>query len=101
LDRSKINNIHLSSFQTHNYVNENIGFLKNPEFIFDDFIYHHHRTHLETSMDNLRNTMKQYSHLLNVIENRKLEREFDIASWGARAGRDLPCEIYLLEKMSR
>ena len=52
-------------------------------------------------MDNVRHIIQQYNHLLNVIENRKVERDFDIASWGPNAGREMLREIYLLEKMSR
>jgi hypothetical protein len=76
-------------------------FVKYPQFVFDDFMYHHHRTHLERSMENMLYTVKQYNHILNVVENRKVERDFDIASWGPHAGREMPREIYLLEKMSR
>lgn len=76
-------------------------FVKYPQFVFDDFMYHHHRIHLVRSMENMHSTITQYNHLFNVIENRKVERDFDIASWGSHAGRDMPREIYLLEKMLR
>lgn len=76
-------------------------FIRYPEFVFDDFVYHHHRTHLPRCNENMKYVLNQYYHLLNIIENRKVEREFDIASWGANAGREMPREIYLLKKMSK
>jgi hypothetical protein len=79
----------------------NDPFVKYPQFVFDDFMYHRHRIHIARSMENMHSTIKQYNHLFNVIENRKAERDFDIASWGAHAERDMPREIYLLEKMLR
>ena len=76
-------------------------FVRYPEFVFDDFVYHHYRIHIERSLTNMQYTIDQYNHLLNIIENRKVERDFDVASWGPHGGRDMPREIYLLEKMSR
>lgn len=76
-------------------------FIRHPEFVFDDFIYHYHRTHLPKCNENMKYVLNQYYYLLNIIENRKTERDFDIASWGANPARDMPREIYLLEKMSK
>lgn len=74
-------------------------FLYNPEFVFDDFFYHWHRIHLPKSAENVYNICLKYERLLNKIENRKEERDFDIESWGKNAEWRMPREIYLLKKM--
>jgi hypothetical protein len=38
---------------------------------------------------------------VNIIENRKTERDFDIASWGENADTNMSSMIYLLEKLCR
>jgi hypothetical protein len=73
--------------------------IKYPEFVFDDYIYHHHRIHI--SPDKLNCIINEYNHLLNIIENRKAERDFDIASWGKNPERDMPREIYMLKRICR
>jgi hypothetical protein len=75
--------------------------IKFPEFVFDDFLYHHHRMNISSSIENLYTTINEYDHLLNIIENRKAERDFDIASWGQNAGKDMPREMYILQRICR
>jgi uncharacterized protein YktA (UPF0223 family) len=75
--------------------------IKHPEFVFDDFIYHQHRTHLNVSIIKANYLCSEYQHFLNIIENRKTERDFDIASWGENADTNMSSMIYLLEKLCR
>jgi len=97
LDISKINNIHLSSFQTHNYVNENIGFLKNPEFIFDDFIYHHHNIHLLQMQERMNKICDLFIYITNSIINILDEYTFDVSTWDFDIEWRTPRELYILD----
>jgi len=75
--------------------------IKHPEFVLDDFIYHQHRTQLNVSIIKANYICSEYHHFLNIIENRKSERDFDIASWGENADSKMSSMIYLLEKLCR
>lgn len=75
--------------------------IKYPEFVFDDFLYHHHKMNVSSSIEYLYTTINEYNHLLNIIENRKAESDFDIASWGSNAGKDMPREMYILQRICR
>ena len=75
--------------------------INHPEFVFDDFLYHHHTIHLQKSTYNVAQVLNTYEYYSDIIENRKAERDFDIASWGPNAERNMPCEIYLLERLLR
>lgn len=75
--------------------------IKHPEFVLDDFIYHQHRTHVNDSIIKAKYLCNEYQHFLNIIENRKTERDFDIASWGENADTNMSRMIYLLEKLCR
>jgi hypothetical protein len=75
--------------------------VKHPEFIFDDFLYHHHNIHLQKLIVGASRVLNVYDYNLNIIENRKAERDFDINSWGTNAEMNMSCEIYLLEHLSR
>ena len=79
---------------------ENIE-IKHPEFVLDDFIYHQHRMHLPISIVKANQVYNEYVHYLNIIENRKAECDFDIASWGKHADIVMPNMIYLLDKLRR
>jgi hypothetical protein len=70
--------------------------IKHPEFVFDDFIYHGHRTHLPDSIKNVDKVISMYRYFLTYIENRLNELDFDISSWGANAEYIFPRAIYFL-----
>lgn len=67
-----------------------------PEFVFDDFMYHGHRTHLPSSLDKAERICEAYYFFLTYLENRYREMEFDVASWGPSADWKFPRELYLL-----
>lgn len=74
--------------------------VKYPEFVFDDFMYHGHRTHLPCSLDNAERMCEAYYLFLTYLENRYREMEFDVASWGPSAAWKFPREVYLLSMSS-
>jgi hypothetical protein len=73
--------------------------IQNPKLVFDDFIYHGHKTHLRVSIENVEKIISAYSFFLTCIENRRTELEFDIFSWGDNAEQIFPRAIYLLDIM--
>ena len=75
--------------------------ISHPEFLLDDFMYHGHRTHLAISKDRLERLYKCYSFFLTYIENRLIEMEFDVASWGVLAKWRFPRELYFLSMITK
>ena len=63
--------------------------IKNPKFLFDDYIFHGHRVHLPIYMDRVNRLCNVYEYFLNFLENRLKEYEFDVSSWG-----DFPEETF-------
>jgi hypothetical protein len=56
--------------------------IKNPEFLFDDYIFHGHRVHLPIYLDRVNRLCCVYEYFLTFLENRLKEYEFDFSSWG-------------------
>jgi len=63
--------------------------IKNPEFLFDDYIFHGHRVHLPIYLDRVNRLCSIYDYFLTFLENRLKEYEFDVSSWG-----DFPEETF-------
>lgn len=75
--------------------------IAHPEFVLDDFLYHHNRMNVPTSSESLSRFIDKYNYYLDIIENRKAERDYDIESWGKDAEYRMPREIYLLKRLCR
>jgi len=71
--------------------------IKNPEFVFDDFMYNGHRSHIPDSIEQVDRIISAYTFFLTYIENRIAELEFDVSSWGENVDLIFPRAIYFLD----
>jgi hypothetical protein len=98
-DMKKIYDIFTIDLDTRNQYTESPIF-KYPQFVFDDFFYHWHRIHLDSSVNDAIMVCSYYIMFIVKIENRMDEYTFDVDSWEKGIEWKTPRAIHLLQKIN-